>query len=173
MRHRWILVALALLLTGTARAQSTPTFSTQTFAVNAGAISLPGNKSTTAGALTGMTMQVTPNFNLRQTDFVGASGSGLTAYFGGADYTIAPFSTWLNNISPNLNGYNFQLQVTGSAGVDSTSTGEHYAFLGGGRLNYKIASSSTWGLAIDVEYAKLPGYKNNTVIVAVGPTIHF
>jgi len=155
-----------------------PAFSTQAFSFQANAIALPGGKQTTAGALTGATLQITQNFDLRQTDFV-ATGSNISAFFGGVDYTIAPFSKWLDNISPNLDGYNFQLQATASMGVDrvtpagSTNIAEHYAFLAGGRLSYAIAGSNTWGLVADIEYAKLPGLANNTVIVSVGPTIHF
>ncbi len=175
-----LLLAIGLGASG-ARAQvapSTPTFAVQTFSASANALALPGNKETMAGTLTGFTVQITQNLYLRNTNFL-APGSNGSGYFGGVDYTITPFSKWLNNISPNLSGYNFQLQVTASAGVDrvtppgSANVAQHYAFLAGGRLNYAIAGSKTFGLGIEVQYAKLPGIANNTAIVSVGPTIHF
>ncbi len=178
-----LILALGLGASG-ARAQSaatppsSPTFPIQTFSATASAIALPGNRETTPGAITGFTLTVTQNFDLRNTNFV-TTGANGTGYFGGVDYTIAPFSKWLNKISPNLDGYNFQLQATASAGVDrvtplgTTGIAEHYSFLAGGRLNYAIAGSRNFGLGVDVEYAKLPGIANNTVIVSVGPTIHW
>lgn len=178
MRKLFLLLAFIGFLAVPANCQTTPSpaFSTQTFSFQANAVALPGGKSTLAAALTGETLQVTTNFGLRQTNLV---GSGVTAFYGGIDYTVAPFSKWLDNLSPTLDGYNFQLQLTGSAGVDrvtpagSTTIAQHYSFLAGGRLSYAIAGSNIWGLVADIEYAKLPGLANNTVIVSVGPTINF
>jgi len=201
MKHLKI-SALALFLffacVSTARAQATPAepapaFTTQSFSFQANAIALPGGGSTTAGALTGVTLGITPNVSLRNTDFVASSGNA-TGYFGGVDYTVSAFSKWLNNISPNLNGYNFQFQLTASFGVDridsaamtaserirrftttSTTAGtvQHYAWLAGGRLNYAVNGSQNFGLGVEIQYARLPGFANNTAIVSFGPNFHF
>lgn len=151
-----------------------------TFSVAANAIALPGkNNSTLAAAMTGVTLQVTPNFNLRQTNFV-SSGAETNAYFGGFDYTIPKFSKWLNDISPNLNGYDFKLQATASVGASRIANPttndviQHYAFLVGGRLQYAIKGSSTYSLVLELDDFNSPGLaKRNNLVVAAGPVIHF
>src|SRR5712664_975246 len=166
---------LALFVSAVAvQAQTAP--AVRTFSVSTTAVSLPGNKSSVVGSLDGITLGITQNLSLRQTNLI--SPGNLTGFYGGFDYNIAPFSKLLNNLSPQLNGYNFRLELTGSAGVDrvSDSSGtvhQHYSFLGGGRLTYAIGGSKTYSLIGEAQYAKLPGYANSTVIVSLGPVIRF
>lgn len=151
----------------------------KTFSMTTQAISLPGGRSTVAATDTGLTFNVTQNFALRSDNIVTPmSGSSLQgAYFGGFNYTLPALSTKLNNASPNLNGLRFQFYLTASAGVDRITSAsgivQHYAFLAGGGMNYDLNASGSWRLGVEVRYAKLPGYANNTVIAAVGPSFHF
>lgn len=171
-------VFLTLPLVAQVQAQTAPSSpAINTFSLNATPISLPGNHSTVAGVDAGMTLTLTSNFDLRDDNVL--SGDGFMQYFGGGfNYRLPAVSKWLNNASPNLNGYDFQFYLTGSAGIDrvgvnTAATTQHYAFLAGGGVNYMIAGSNTWALGAEVQYAKLPGYNNNTVVVKVGPSVHF
>jgi hypothetical protein len=170
-----IALALGLALAGVSFGQAP---AIQPFSFTSSAVSLPGASSSLAGAETGATLQVTTNFAIRQTDFI-SSAATTNGYFGGVDYTIAPFSKWLNNISPTLNGYNFQLQVTGSAGISritqaNGSVVQHYASLFGGRLNYAIKGSSTYALVGEVQDLNSPGFPHrNNLVISLGPTIRF
>jgi hypothetical protein len=138
-------------------------------------MSLPGNKQTLAGTLSGVSFGVSQNFSVRQTNLI--VPTSVSAYYGGVEYRVAAFSKWLDNVSPQLNGMHFQLRVNGDVGIDRVTNGadahQHWSFLAGGTLNYQVAGSSTYSLLSTVQYGKLPGYANNTWLVAVGPSIHF
>lgn len=138
------------------------------------AIALPGGGTTIAAAETGVLVNVTNNFSLRDKNVV---GSNFQYFGGGFNYYLPSLSTALNNISPTLDGLRFQFWITGSAGVDrvtqSSLTNEHYAFTAGGGVSYALSASGTWTLGAEVEYAKFPGLANNTAIVKLGPSIHF
>lgn len=151
---------------------------TATFTLNGAPIALPGNKATFVGSVSGMEMQITKNFSLRE-DNVIDSTTNMQGFFGGFDYTLPALSTKLNSASPTLNGYKFQFYFTASAGTDRISdpiaktTAQHYAFLGGGGVRYDLTNSGRWSLGAEVRWAKLPGFANNTVIVSLGPALHF
>lgn len=148
---------------------------TQTFSLTTQAVAIPGSETgqqTLAAAVTGIAMTITPNFDLRQDDVITSDGH-LQGYFGGFTYRLPVLQRKLNNMSPTLNGYNFQFYLTASAGQDRVGKDTHYAFLAGGGLNYKMGKSGTWTFGCEVRWAKLPGYRNSTALVSVGPTLHF
>lgn len=170
-----ILWVLALALLGSpAFAQTGTPSTTNTFALTATAVSLPGGGQTIAGSVAGITFTPTANLDLREDNLL---ASGAQGFFGGFNYRLPVLSTKLNNMSPTLNGYRFQFYVTASAGVDRITSGvvtaQHYAFLAGGGINYDLTGSGRWTFGGEVRYAKLPGLANNTAIVSVGPSIHF
>lgn len=171
MKNRIIAVFLWLglffCLGGVAEAQ-TPPAPSNSFALNAYAVALPGGKGTVAGTLAVPTWNITPSFALRETTLI-ASGSSLEGYFGGFNYQLPSFSKALNNASPYLNGNQFRFYVTGSAGVDHINGNQHYAFLGGGGVLYDPLGNGKFTVTlVEAQYAKLPGYANNTAIVAFG-----
>jgi len=151
---------------------------TSTFSITSQAVALPGGKQTVAANITGGTFSITPNFALRNDNII-PGASVLSGYFGGAQYTIPDLSAKLQNLSPFLNGNNFQFYVTASAGVDRIAmptgdTKQHYAFLGGGGVNYAPNGNRVFSVNLfEVRYAKLPGYANNTVIVSTGVKLNF
>lgn len=167
---KWILGVLFVLFLGIqAQAQ------TKTFSLTAEPLMVPGSKTggqTLAAAVTGIAMTVTPNFDLRQDNVITSDGN-LQGYFGGFNYRLPVLSRGLNNTSSTLNGYNFAFYLTASAGQDRVGKDSHYAFLAGGGLNYKMGKSGTWTFGAEVRYAKLPGYRNNTILISVGPSLHF
>lgn len=143
-----------------------------TFSLSAQAIALPGNKQTVAGTVIGGTFAITKNFSLRE-DNVLSPAANLQAYLGGVQYALPILSTKLNNVSSTLNGNLLQFYVTASVGVDHISSSgndvQHYAFLGGGGINYDPTGSGKFSAnLIEVRYAKLPGYANSTAIVSSG-----
>jgi hypothetical protein len=155
-----------------------PTLSVNSWSVTGAAMNLPGGSGTLAGTFTGIGMPITTNFSLTQTNFV-AGDASFTGFYGGFGYRIAPFSKWLNDISPNLNGFQFNLRLVGSVGADritstSGNVATHWSEHAGGVLTYAVAGSKTWNLAADVEYLNAPGapHKNN-LFVAIGPSITF
>jgi hypothetical protein len=148
---------------------------TNTFSFNLTPISLPGGKQTVAGTAAGMTFSPTPNFDLRE-DTIIAPGQNFQAFMGGVNYRLPVISTKLNNASPNVDGSRFQFYVTASVGIDRITLGDtrqHYAFLAGGGINYDLTGSGKWTMGGEVRYAKFPGLLNNTVVVSLGPSIHF
>jgi hypothetical protein len=170
MKRVLLVLPLLLLLALPSYGQTATTFS-----LTASPLMVPGSTSggsTLAATITGINLTITPNFDLRQDNII-TTDTKLQGYFGGFNYRIPQLSAGLNSISPNLNGYNFQFYITGSAGADVVNGARHYAFLAGGGLNYKLTSGGAWTLGAEVRYAKLPGYNNNTMIVSVGPTFHF
>jgi len=151
-----------------------------TFSTTLSAVNLPGSGgSTMAGTIAGLNLKITENFALRQTSLI-SSGAATNGFFGGGNYTLPVLSKKLNDISPNLNGYDFQFQVTGSVGAlrVSDATGNvhsNWAALFGGRVNYAIKGSKTYGLAVEIQdlYASRALPHKNNLLVALGPTIRF
>jgi len=148
----------------------------QTFSVTTSVVSLPGGKSTFAGVDSGITFTPTPNVDLLERNLI-ATGAGFSYFAGGFNYRIKPLSIGLNNLSPNVNGLRLQFFVTASAGVNritaGTVTAQHYGFTGGGGVNYSLTKSGSWTLGGKVEYAKFPGFANNTWIAVLNPAFHF
>lgn len=160
------------LVSISAKAQNSSTFS-----LTAQPLSLPGGKQTVVGTLSGMTLSITPNFDLRDDNII-APGNNFQGFFGGFNYRLPVLGAKLNAVSPNINGNRFQFYLTGSVGVSRITsstlpTVQHYAFLGGGGVNYDLTGSGRWTFGAEVRYAKLPGLNNNTAIVSVGPSLHF
>ena len=163
-------VFLALPLFG----QSQPSaFPSTTYNFSLSPITLPGAKTSLSGAETDIKIKITPNFALGETNLIG----GNYSFIGGrGDYVIPQFSKWLNNVSPNLNGYAFQLGVTGSAGVTRTplSVGvnqSHWGERSGAFLNYAV--NGNVGLGVEAQWCNFPGYAHSTYSIAFGPSFHF
>jgi hypothetical protein len=167
-----LLCACAFGQSTTAPANPQSVFTSSTFSLNASPIALPGGKGTAAGVLAGGTLNITSNFALRQSSFI--STGGWTGYFGGVQYAIPSLAKALNNLSSNINGLVFQPYVTASMGVGQIAGASHYSFMAGGGLNYDPAGNTKFVVNLfEVQYAKLPGLANNTVIVSAGPQLRF
>ena len=155
-------------------AQTTPApsaFPETTVTFNLSPVSLPGVKSTIGGAETDVLIAPSPEFQLGETTL---TGSSLLFVGGRGQYTIKPISTWLQNHSPNLNGYQFQFGVTSSLGVvkpiGQTGTA-HWGERAGAFVNYAI--NGQWGMGVDAEWGNFPGVQHNTWTLAFGPDFHF
>jgi hypothetical protein len=177
MKRVLMLPLLILALACAAFPQEPPAQSvTNAFSLTLAPISLPGGKQTVVGTDSGLTFSPTTNFDLRE-DNILAPGQNFQGFFGGINYRLPFLQTKLQNTSPTVNGYRFQFYVTASAGIDRitgpSSTTQHYAFMAGGGVNYDLTGSGTWTMGGEVRYAKFPGLNNNTVVVAVGPAVHF
>jgi hypothetical protein len=171
-----ILLSVMLSLALGANAQSSTAqsaFPTTTYNFNLTPITLPGAKTSVAGAETDVKLKVTNNFALGETTLI----SGNYSFIGGrGDYVIQSFSKWLQNVSPTLNGYQFQLGLTGSAGVVRTPLAKganesHWGERAGMFLNYAV--SNNVGLGVEAQWTNLPGYAHSTYSIAFGPNFHF
>jgi len=171
-----ILTLVSLFLLSVAVFAQTPApsaFPSTTVNFNLSPITLPGAKTSVAGAETDVKLKITSNFSLGETTLL----SGDYAFIGGrGDYVIPSFSKWLQNHSPMLNGYQFQLGVTGSAGVVRTpqSLGvsvSHWGERAGMFLTYAV--NGNVGLGVEAQWTNLPGYAHSTYSMAFGPSFHF
>lgn len=176
-----ILCALPLIiLSGQAKAQvvtgggaPTSAFQDTTVNFNLSPISLPGAKESVPGAETDIKLNFTTNNVIGETTLISSDYSFIGGRY---DRLIPAFQKWLNNLSPSLSGYDFQLGLTGSIGIVRTplSAGinqEHWGERAGAFLNYKVASAM--GLGVEAQWCNFPGYAHNTYSVAVGPNFHF
>jgi hypothetical protein len=149
------------------RVDSNPT---TTFSINLTPLVLPGGKASVAGMESGVALTVTPNLDLRELNLTGSSFN----FFGaGANYRFPAVSRFIGNHTL-LNGLDFQFYGTGTVGVVNALNGPaggHWGEMVGGGVNYSI--NGVWSLGAELQYAKLPGYANNTYTVAIGPQIHF
>jgi hypothetical protein len=165
------LVLLAVFATSLCFAQTAST--TYTFAL--APVSVPGLGQTVAGTEAIVAVQISNSVSLGETNII-APGNNFQ-YFGGRGfYQIDWLSKKLNNISPTLNGLQFQFIPTLSVGVGRITapvTQQHIGFTAGGIVNYRFGASGTWALGGKVEYAKFPGLKNNGWIASFGPSLHF
>lgn len=148
-------------------------FPSTTYNFNLTPVTLPGAKTSLAGAEADIKLKITTNFALGETSLIGGNYSFLG---GRSDYVIAPFSKWLQNISPTLNGYQFQLGVTQSLGVIRTpvalgSSASHWGERAGAFLTYAV--SGNVGLGVEAQWCNFPGYAHSTYSVAFGPSFHF
>lgn len=171
------LIGICLILLSTMMfAQTTPTASTGAFpstmvTVNLAPMALPGNGSTVAGAETDLLMSPSNSFAFGPSTIVSPS----MVFLGGkANYYIKPLSTWIQNNSPNWNGYQWQVGPTVSFGtvkpVGVVGNG-HYAERAGIVINYAINGS--WGTALDLEWGNFVGVKRNTWTISLPVNFHF
>lgn len=148
-------------------------FQSTTVTFNLNQITLPGAKQSLAGAEIDAKLKITPNTQIGETSLVAADYS----FIGGrGDHVFPGFSKWLNNISPMLNGYQFQLGLTGSVGVVRVPIGaganaSHWGERAGFFLNYAVSGNT--GLAVEGQWCNFPGYAHTTYSVAFGPNFHF
>lgn len=171
----FLVLSLLFCIASFGQTVTPPTVTTSTFTLNSTAISLPGGKSTVPGTDTQMLINITPNFSLRDSNFVSPIGNGFQYFGAGFRYDIPYLSKALNNFSSNLNGLKFKFGVTGTVGIDrvtsSNSTNQHYGLTLGGHVDYYL--NNVWSLGAEIEYAKFPGLNNNTAIAKFGPAVHF
>jgi hypothetical protein len=172
MKNAMVIALLCVLSIGAvAQTQATSAFPSTTYNFNLTPITLPGVKTTASGAETDIKFHPTTNFDvgettLLSTDYVFVGGRG--------DYVIPQFSKWLNNISPSLNGYQFELGLTGSLGTVKAfgvSSSAHWGERAGIFLNYAV--SGTTGLGVEFQWNNFPGYAHNVPSIAFGPNFHF
>jgi len=185
--RRIIILGIAILFIGFfcasfAHAQQATSTSLSTYTWNStlSVVNLPGKNgtnSTLAGTFTDIGLAVTPNFTLAQENYI-SSSTTTTGFYGAAAYRIPAFSKWLNDLSPTLAGYNFNLRIVAEVGVDSitqTSGGtvKHWSWGVHAPLTYQFKGGS-WGLAADLGWLALPGAaQRNNVRFAIGPTFSF
>jgi hypothetical protein len=169
-------IVIVLMLAGVSWAQTPqPTaFPETTYNFNLSPIAMPGKvKSSLAGAETDVKIKVTTNFSIGESTLVAPD---YTFMGGRIDYVIPQFSKWLQNVSPTINGYQFQLGLTGSAGGVRTpvGVGTSQYFWGeraGVFLNYAV--NGNVGLAAEGQWCNFPGYAHTTYSFAFGPNFHF
>ena len=146
-------------------------FSSTTFAINLTPVTLPGGKTSVTGTVNGAAVTITPNFDAKNFNLISTTFNYFS--FGG-NYRLPALSKWLNNVSPTINGLNVQFYLTGTVGavkVLGGPQGGHWGETVGGGVNYAV--NGALGLGAEAQYAKLPGYANNTWLVAFGPNFHF
>lgn len=166
---------LGVLPTKAQNAQQPSAFPTTTVTFNLSPVTLPGARTAVAGAETDAKLKITQNVNIGETTLIG----GNYSFIGGrGDYVIPQFSRWLQNASTTLNGYQFQLGVTGSLGVirtpSLTNIGQSQSHWGqrfGVFLNYSLSGNT--GLGLETQWCNFPGYAHNTYSIAFGPNFHF
>lgn len=172
------LILLTFCLPG--YAQNTPAPSVDSWTITAGAVNIPGSNNTTLpGTLAGLRLAVTPDFSVEQVNFI-SSAAQTNAFMGGGNYVVQPFSKWLNNLSPNLSGYDFRLSLFGDAGAARISQPSGVlvnavAGLVGGQLDYAVHGSKSWSLGIRVgDFIAGKGLPHrNNLVVAINPAFHF
>lgn len=150
---------------------TTPVDASTSFTIGLTPITLPGGHTSVAGIESGMSLKLTKNFDVRETNLAGA---GLQFYGGGFNYHLPFLSAKLNNASPSLNGLLFDFYLTGAVGsvlTPNSPAGGHWGERIGGGMDYSL--NGTWSLGAEIQYAKFPGYANNTYTVALGPRVHF
>lgn len=164
----------ALLFSTFAFAQDkTSAFPSTSVSFNLTPVTLPGANTSIAGAETDAKLAFTTNNIVGPTTLVGANYSFIGGRY---DRVIPQFGTWLNNVSPTLNGYQWQLGLTGSLGVVRTpmSLGQnqsHWGERAGVFLNYSV--NGTFGLGFEAQWTNLPGLVHNGYSLAFGPNFHF
>jgi len=168
-------VIVSLILIGVMLGQSTPpntsAFPSTTVSFNLSPITLPGVKSTVAGAETDVLLTPSNSFQVGETTL---TSSSMIFVGGRGNYVIKSVSDFIQNHSPNLNGYQFQFGFTGSVGVVKpvgVVGNPHWGERGGVFLNYAV--NGQWGMGVDAEWGNFPGVQHNTWTFAFGPNFHF
>lgn len=175
-----VLVAFAAIIASAQVVNNNPppvaqqsAFQDTTVNFNLAPITLPGAKQSITGSETDVKLSLTPDNLIGETNLI---SSGFSFFGGRYDRIFPGVSKWLNNLSPSLNGYNFQVGLTGSLGVVRTPANlgvnaEHWGERAGAFLNYKVAD--VMGIGFEAQWDNLPGYAHNGYSVAFGPNFHF
>lgn len=144
--------------------------STTSFAMNLTPVTLPGGHTTLAGISSGVAFTISPNFDVKNLNI---AASNLQYYSAGFNYRLPVISKALNNVSPNINFLAFQPYVNATVGADYAygQSSSHYALTAGGGVDYYL--NNTWSFGAEADYAKFPGFNNNTVLIFFGPKWHF
>lgn len=167
------LILLLILPVFAVAQDKTSAFPSTTVNFNLTPVTLPGAKTSIAGAETDIKLNFTTNNVIGETTLIGADYSFIGGRY---DRIIPQFGNWLNNVSPTLNGFQWQLGVTGSLGVVRTPTGlnvtaSHWGERAGVFLNYSV--NGTFGLGVEAQWINLPGLEHNGYSFAFGPNFHF
>ena len=115
----------------------TPVDSSTSFTINLTPITLPGGHSSVAGIESGLSLKLTNNFDVRESNL---TGQGLQFYGGGVNYHLPALSKLLNSASPNINGLLFDFYLTGTVGTVLTPTspaGGHWGERVGGGIQLR------------------------------------
>lgn len=167
------LIALLLLTSALVMGQNAP-LPTQTWSTTFTAVAIPGNQTTLAATVADIGISPTPNSTIMFETLQSPSAPNFAGAYGPAfAYRINKFSTWLNNMSPNLSGYRFRFSLLGS-GLVINANGNHYGGTARFRTEYALGTSGTWNLGVEVGAARLPGVAPKWgKLVAVGLPINF
>jgi len=167
-------LAVTLLFAVSLVAQNAPV-PTQTWSTTFAPISVPGLGQTFAGTIADVGIAPTPNSAVSLETIQAPSAPNFSGFYGANyRYQINAVSKWLNDISPNLSGYRFQVNVLGSAGSVVATNGNHFGATAGFRVDYLLSSTGTWTLGAEVRAVRLPyvmaGWKP---AVSLGPAIRW
>lgn len=177
MRNYIGILAVTLLVVASAFGQAaapapTPVFSDTTVTLNLTPLTFPGSRAASlSGIETDILWNPTPNNAIGPTTLVGSSFS-----FVGARYNrvIPQFGKLINELSPNINGYQLQLYLTASAGAVRSSQTPASGLWGqraGVGVNYGI--NSTWGIGFEAQANHFPGGVGWAPSFVIGPNFHF
>lgn len=157
---------------------ATPAPASQVFNVTSMAASLPGNKSTVVANISEASFAVHPYLDLKASSLMFASNTGAAvdgAWGGGGNINIPAFSSWLNNTSPTINGFQLKLTLPFSLLDEKVtdSLGNVKYHLGGTfgiRPYYSLDKGQNYKLAGGVEYSTLPQHRG--FIYYLGFAVH-
>ncbi len=146
-----------------------PVGTTTSWSATFSEVQIPNSKSSFIGTSNELAFTVTPNFDIKQENIVGA---GLQYYGFGANYRLPVISEALNNASPTINflAFDFSLEATIGAAYSNGNNGKWAETFGGG-VDYYL--NNTWSLGAKIDYLKFPGYCNNCYAVYLNPKIHW
>lgn len=173
------LATLAVLVLSIACLAQNAPMPSQNFSITTSPISLPGNRGTFAGTDSGVTFNPTPNFDLANHNILSSDGK-LSAFYGGADYTIVQLSKWMNDKMPKVSGFRLQPGIGAYFGVSRVKPGissiveQHYSALVNGKIAYSLDSGNHWQAAFTVGALRAPYYAKGWVpVVSVPFSYHF
>lgn len=148
-----------------------PVFAETTFNFNLAPIAVPGGNSTLSATEADVMMKITDKDQIGSTNLLNQD----MVFIGGRYNRLLPgVSTWFNNHSALINGYQFQFGLTASLGSVRTSNSPKGGWWGeraGVFANYGI--NDTWGIGIEVQWNNFPGVARHVPSIALGPSFHF
>jgi hypothetical protein len=148
-----------------------PTPGTETsFTMNLTPVTLPNNRTTLTGVASGIAFTITPSLDVKELNL---ASSNLQYYSGGFNYRLPMITKALNNVSPNVNflALQFYAQATVGALYSNGGSTSHWGLTAGGGVDYYI--NNAWSFGGEADYFKFPTYKNNGLMLFVGPKLHF